>query len=88
MSSHAVAKRKALRAVVNEPVESQKADTPTPPEVPATLAPLPQAALSWAVLWGQFSAVAVANLVLMSSIAMDSIAATRRRADADRDAGA
>jgi hypothetical protein len=88
MSSHAVAKRNALRAVLNEPVELQKADTPTPPDVPATVARLPQVALSWAVLCAQFSAVAMANLVLMSSLAMDSIAATRRRADADPRAGA
>ena len=88
MSSHTAAQRKALRSVVNQAVELEKAATPTPSDAPVTLAPLPQAALSWGVLWAQFSAVAMANLVLMSSLAMDSIAATRRQSEADPDAGA
>ena len=88
MSARTAANRKALRAVPPVPVEIQTAETPAPRHEPATLPPLRNAALSWGVLWAQFSAVAIANLVLMSSLAMDSIAAARRQSDADPDAGA
>ena len=92
MSAHTSAKRKALRAVVNEPAKLNGPDTSvptlTPANDPASLAPLPQTALSWAILWAQFSAVAMANMVLMSSLAMDSMAAARRPIDADSESGA
>ena len=92
MSARMAAKHKALRAVANEPAELREPDTlpaeAIPANDPVSLAPLPQSALSWAILWAQFSAVAMANMVLMSSLAMDTIAASRRPVDADPESGA
>jgi hypothetical protein len=87
MNAHTIAKRKALHEVADRLERLDNPDTPASSKVPIVLPPLPQTALSWAILWAQFSAVAMANLVLMGSLAMDSIAATQRRNGADSDSG-
>ena len=86
MRSNTVVKRQALYAVRSVPHEATQPAAPPPQYRPGTFSVFPQAAMSWTVLCAQFSAVAMANMVLMGSLAMDSMASNRRPAAAARDA--
>jgi hypothetical protein len=77
MKPHKPAKRVPVEMMPAQADQGAAASQPLAANVDLTT--VPKSTVAWALLCAQFSAVAVANLVLMTSIAANSIALSRQR---------
>ena len=78
MKPHTLTRKPALPGMVQAPPDQ----LPAAPALQTDVVPfpaIPQSVVSCAVLFAQFSTVVMANLVLMSSLAANSLAANRQR---------
>ena len=78
MKLHTPTRKPAAPGIVQPPRDRQHA-VPVPQIDVVAFPGLPLPAVSCAVLFAQFSAVLMANLVLMSSIAANSLVANQQR---------
>ena len=78
MKTHVLTGKPALPSMLQPPPD-RRDDAPALPTPTVPFPEFPQSAVSCAVLFAQFSTVVMANLVLMSALAANSLVANQQR---------